>query len=65
MYLNPSDAPAIQVNPLGLGLAVACAAMLVAMFLGLGPLSKLAIEYAQIYRPSGAKPQTTAMVSQR
>src|SRR6185436_3839126 len=33
MYLNTSDAPAITVNPLGLGLAGACAVMLVVMFL--------------------------------
>jgi NADH-quinone oxidoreductase subunit N len=49
MYLESSDAAAISVNPLGLGLAVACAAMLVFMFLGLKPLNAVAQSYSQIY----------------
>ena len=64
MYLDPSDAPAVSVNPLGLGLAVACAVMLFALFVGLGPLNKLTTEYAKIYRPASNTPQATAMVSQ-
>ena len=38
--------------------------MLFALFVGLGPLNKLTIGYAKIYRPN-AKPAQTAMVSQR
>jgi NADH-quinone oxidoreductase subunit N len=49
MYLNASDAPALQVNPLGLGLAVACAAALFFMFIGYGPLDRLTTSYAQIF----------------
>jgi NADH-quinone oxidoreductase subunit N len=66
MYLSPSDEPAIAVNPLGLGLAVACAVMLFALFVGLGPLNKLTSEYARIYRAPAASttPQATAMVPQ-
>ena len=56
MYLNPSDAPAVNVNPLGLGLAVACAAMLLLMFVGLSPLSRLTTNYGRLYL-GPAKPQ--------
>ena len=49
MYLNPSDAPNLSVNPLGLGLAVACAAVLLLLFVGMGPLSKLTTNYGRLY----------------
>jgi NADH-quinone oxidoreductase subunit N len=49
MYLNASDAPALAVNPLGLGLAVACAVALLLMFIGYGPIDRLTTSYAQIY----------------
>jgi NADH-quinone oxidoreductase subunit N len=65
MYLSPSDAPAVAVNPLGLGLAVACAAMLFFMFIGLGPLNNLTKTYAQIYRPQQAAQQQTALATQQ
>jgi len=49
MYLSRTDAPALSVNPLGLGLAVACAAALLLMFFGYGPIDRLTTSYAQIY----------------
>ena len=65
MYLSSSDAPPVAVNPFGLGLAVACAAMLFIMFLGLGPLNRLTTDYAKIYKPPTTPIQQTAMASQR
>jgi NADH-quinone oxidoreductase subunit N len=65
MYLNASDAPPVAVNPLGLGLAVACAAMLFFMFLGLGPLNNLTTAYAQIYRPQQSSATATASVAEQ
>ncbi|MEA2707897.1 MAG: NADH-quinone oxidoreductase subunit [Phycisphaerales bacterium] len=73
MYLNPSDAPDISVNPLGLGLAVACAAALLLMFIGYGPIDRLTTSYGRIYTsqtapaaPAGAatRPAQTAMAPQ-
>jgi NADH-quinone oxidoreductase subunit N len=55
MYLSPSDAGDVAVNPLGLGLAVACAAALLLMFIGYAPIDRLTTSYGRIY--SG---QTTA-----
>jgi NADH-quinone oxidoreductase subunit N len=55
MYLSPSqpaDAPPIQVNPLGLGLAVACAAALLLMFVGYSPIDRLTSAGARIYMGS-------------
>jgi len=49
MYLQPSDAPAVPVNPLGLGLAVACAAALLLMFIGYAPIDRLTTSYGRIY----------------
>src|SRR5688572_9624264 len=49
MYLSPSEAPDISVNPLGLGLAVACAAALLLMFIGYGPIDRLTTSYGRIY----------------
>jgi NADH-quinone oxidoreductase subunit N len=67
MYLSPSDAPPVQVNPLGLGLAVACAAALFLMFVGYAPIDRLTTSYGQIYAaqrapaaaPPAAAPATT------
>jgi NADH-quinone oxidoreductase subunit N len=60
MYLSPSDSPAISVNPLGLGLAVACAAMLVLMLVGFSPLDRLTTTYGRIYRGQPAVAPTAA-----
>ena len=70
MYLSPSDAPDVAVNPLGLGLAVACAAALLLMFIGYGPMDRLTTSYGRIYSsqqqaapPAGAttQPAQTAL----
>lgn len=61
MYLEPSEAPPVQVNPLGLGLAVACAVMLFAMFVGFWPLNDVTKRYAKIYQPTA--PSNVAQVS--
>jgi NADH-quinone oxidoreductase subunit N len=66
MFLSSSDAPDVALNPLGLGLAVACAAVLVLLFVGMGPLGKLTTDYGKMYlsaKPPVATP--TAMVIER
>ncbi len=63
MYLSPSDAPPVNVNPLGLGLAVACAAVLLLMFIGLAPLSRLTTNYGRLYfGPAAPRAAQTAMI---
>jgi NADH-quinone oxidoreductase subunit N len=63
MYLNTSDAPPMTVNPLGLGLAIACAVMLLVMFVGLGSLNDLTFKKAHIFQPPTDVTQT-ALVQQ-
>ena len=63
MYLNTSDAPPMTVNPLGLGLAIACAVMLLVMFVGLGSLNDLTFKKAHIFQPPSDVTQT-ALVQQ-
>jgi NADH-quinone oxidoreductase subunit N len=48
MYLVPSDRPAFAGNPLGVALSLMCAIMLVLMFLGTGPLSRLTENYGRM-----------------
>src|SRR5206468_1739990 len=48
MYLAESDGPPVSVNPLGLGIAMACAVILFAMLLGFGPLNSLTTHYGKI-----------------
>jgi NADH-quinone oxidoreductase subunit N len=58
MYLSSSDKPALSANPLGLGLSLICAIMLVAMLIGYGPLKNLTTSQGQLYvgtsAPAGA-----------
>jgi NADH-quinone oxidoreductase subunit N len=49
MYLNDSEAPAFAANPLGTALSVACAAVLVAMFVGFNPLTNLTTAYSDLH----------------
>jgi NADH-quinone oxidoreductase subunit N len=60
MYLTDSDKPDLTVNPLGLGLAMLCAAMLLLMLVAYNPLQKLTTDYAQLQlRPSAPTPPTS------
>jgi NADH-quinone oxidoreductase subunit N len=49
MYLETSDEPAFNAAPLGTGLSIACAAMLILLFLGFGPMSTITAEYGKLY----------------
>ena len=49
MYLNDSDAPEFSGNALGTALSVACAAVLVLMFIGFSPLSNLTKAYSDLH----------------
>ncbi|MBC8106507.1 MAG: NADH-quinone oxidoreductase subunit N [Anaerolineae bacterium] len=49
MYLNQSDRPAFMPNPIGLGVSVLCALMLFLMFIGFGPLNRLARTHSDVY----------------
>lgn len=49
MYLSSSDAPAFFPNPLGGAIAIGCAAMLVLMLIGWGPLNTLTTRYGKLY----------------
>jgi len=49
MYLESSDQPAFTAAPLGTGLSIACAAMLVLLFLAFGPMSRLTSNSARLY----------------
>ena len=49
MYLESSDRPAFAGHPLGTALAMACAAMLLLMFIGFGPLGRLATSYSHFH----------------
>lgn len=62
MYLSDSEKPELAVNPLGLGLAMLCAVMLVLMLLAYNPLQKLTTDYAQLRLQSPA-PSTAAVAS--
>ena len=59
MYLVDSDKPALAINPLGAGLSVACAVMLVAMLVGYNPLLILTKNYSKLQ----VTPATTPTVA--
>jgi len=61
MFLEPSDAPALQPNPLGSTIAVACALMLVWMLVRYEPLYRLTGNYGKIYL--GGSPSAAAMAN--
>jgi hypothetical protein len=56
------EVPALSVNPLGLALSVFCAAMLVIMLIGFGPLSRLTNTFGQVYLGGNTKSVETASV---
>jgi NADH-quinone oxidoreductase subunit N len=56
MFLKNSDKPVIRANPIGSLIAVICAAMLFAMFIGYGPLNRLTTEFGKVYISTGALP---------
>ena len=62
MYMEESDKPRLAVNPVGLGLAMACAAMLLAMFVGFSPFNKMTAAASQIIAQPSSAPE---FVSQR
>jgi NADH-quinone oxidoreductase subunit N len=51
MYLSTSQRPVISPNPLGLGLALLCAAMLLVMLVAYQPVARLTTEYGQLHLP--------------
>jgi NADH-quinone oxidoreductase subunit N len=53
MYLESSDAPSFTPGPLGTGLGVACAVVLVVLFVGWNGVSSLSTAYSRL-RPAGA-----------
>jgi NADH-quinone oxidoreductase subunit N len=60
MYLSDGDAPAFNGSPLGTAISVACAAVLVAMFLGFGPLTNLTKAYGDLHPALVATPRQPA-----
>ena len=62
MYLDPAKEGSREVtvasNPLGAGLAAACAVILVLMLVGFGPMDTLTTAYGKLHlQPGAAKPQ--------
>jgi NADH-quinone oxidoreductase subunit N len=49
MYLTESDAPEISPNPIGVGLALANAVILLVLFLGWSPLNRLTTTQSRMY----------------
>src|SRR5687768_2647943 len=49
MYLSASERPALTPNPLGLGLAMLCAVVLVAMLVGYGAVDRLTTSYGRLH----------------
>jgi NADH-quinone oxidoreductase subunit N len=49
MYLNTSDRPSFIPNPVGLGVAVLCAAMQIVMFIGFSSLSRITRDHSDVY----------------
>ena len=54
MYLNDYDAAPIRPNALGVGLCAACAAILLLMLIGLGPLERTTARFGRLYAPASA-----------
>lgn len=52
MFLMPGHAEPFEPSPLGAALSVLCAAAVVLLFIGFGPLSRLTSEYAPLYVPT-------------
>jgi NADH:ubiquinone oxidoreductase subunit 2 (subunit N) len=48
MYLEAGDAPAFTPGPLGTGLGVACAVVLVLLLVGWGPLTNVTTAYSRL-----------------
>lgn len=65
MYLVSSNKPAVLPNPLGMAVAVLCAAMLFVMFVGWSPLNRITTNYGQVYL-GGSQPsvQTAAAATE-
>ncbi len=62
MYLETSDKPALRPNPAGVGLSLACAVMLLAMFIGFSPFTRLAASASQMTQsPSPAAAATASL----
>jgi NADH-quinone oxidoreductase subunit N len=53
MYLEDNQAPAFSANPLGTAISVVCVAVLVMMFVGFNPLTRLTSSYSDL-QPVGA-----------
>ena len=49
MYLSPSDRAEISPHPLGVGLAMLCAVLLVAMLVGYGAVDRLTTSYGRLH----------------
>src|SRR5688500_14507925 len=54
MYLEDNKAPAFGANPVGTALSVVCAAVLVLMFVGFNPLTKLTRRYSDFHDVAAA-----------
>ncbi len=65
MYLKDSDAPVVRANPLGVGLAMASAAMLVVLFVGWGPLDRMTTNYGRMFLSSAPNGQTAQVAQAR
>jgi NADH:ubiquinone oxidoreductase subunit 2 (subunit N) len=63
MFLESSDAPAFTPGPLGMGLGVACAVVLVALFVGWNGLTRLSTHYSRL-RPAGDAATTARAATQ-
>jgi len=64
MYLHTSDRPSFMPNPIGLGVAVLCAAMQLVMFIGFGSLSRIARNHSDVYLGE-AESKTASVTLQR
>jgi NADH-quinone oxidoreductase subunit N len=49
MYLSPSERAELSPNPLGVGLAMLCAVLLVAMLVGYGAVDRLTTSYGRLH----------------
>jgi NADH-quinone oxidoreductase subunit N len=63
MYLVPTEQPAFAGHPLGVALSLMCAIMLLVMFLGTGPLSRLTENYGRLQLAAPANPAPPAKVA--
>ena len=60
MFLSDAGAPEFSGNPLGTAIGVACAAVLVVMFVGFNPLTNLTTAYSDLHPALTATPQRPA-----